>query len=101
MKQTITEDQLEQLAPRHVSKLIVWLSLRGYYPDGAKMNIGQMIEFIDCYGDFIYSKQMHGTTGTLYWTIRKRNNKINMFMSKELADALWKCVKSILEGKIL
>ena len=99
MKQNITYQQLVELTDKPSQAVLIhWVNSKGYRP---LLSIGQMIEFLDEHGDFIYSKQIDGTTGKLCWTIRRRKTKQNYFMRKELADSLWRGVKSILEkGKI-
>ncbi len=109
MKQRITLDQLNELSPNGQKKLLEWEIEHGYAPEDTarsehleknyllrEPNIGQMIEFLDEHGDFIYSKQGSGNE-YLYWTTRERGKKQNKHMRKELCDTLWKAVKEVLE----
>ena len=102
MKQNITEEELSQLSQQGKDNLLKYLKQKHIYNSDSSTNgwlsIGQMIEFLDEQGDYVYSKQdIGGTTLNRYWTIRLRGEKRNKFGRKELCDALFKAVKEILE----
>jgi len=118
MKQYITLSQLQELTDKGKENLYKWwkpavgdcyLSSDGKIKfiteipfkreglDLPLLSIGQMIEFMDQRGKYVYSKQDRGDS-YFYWTIRKRKEKQNKYVKKELSDCLWRAVKNELEG---
>lgn len=97
MKQYITEEQLNKLTTNAKIKLKNWCISKSPHNksyDETKINIGQMIEFLDKY---------HGAWSMESWQeweiINQEDNK-NMIISKnkELCDALWEAVMEMLEN---
>ncbi len=102
MKQHITKKQLDELSGEAEQRLHIWVLMHKYTSswNAKKLNIGQMIEFLD---DYLLEKKddwsIHvGRNGYMFasakGTLRPQPHK---GLEIDLCDALWEAVKEVLE----
>ncbi len=119
MKQSVTQEQLQELSPKAKEKLLS-LTSWDYLPHGAQMllhnsdfylsdflTIGRMIELLDeAMPISIMGHQSAWDGGVWYWnggsipqelTESAIEKSLKHFNAPELCDALWQAVKEVLE----
>jgi hypothetical protein len=104
MKQEITKEQFNELSGQAQERLLQWVHEKQYDPF---LTIGQIMEFLDEYGQHRYGIDPLDTEDMPHgWMVKVYAPDVQEGFwygtaNKELCDALWEAVKEVVEQSIL